>query len=184
MVVEHLSAECEDKNIGIAYIYLNHKEADDQTPSKLLAGLWRQLVLDKDVAIFAKKLYQRHREKRTTPSLEEVFDVLHSSFAGLSKVYIIVDAIDEYPEVQRRILLKYLAAMGPSINLMVTSRPHIYSPLPNLETLDIRATREDIRAYVDAQIDFWPRLSKHVQSQPELREDIHSKISSRTVDGM
>ncbi|KAJ7441279.1 hypothetical protein B0H11DRAFT_1655862, partial [Mycena galericulata] len=43
-VVDHLDAECEDKRAAVACIYLNHKEAKDQTPALLLSSLWRQLV--------------------------------------------------------------------------------------------------------------------------------------------
>jgi hypothetical protein len=79
---------------------------------------------------------------------------------------------------------------------MITSRPNItpeaFLPsietpeafLPNLETLDIRASAEDLQKYVNAQIDSSPRLWKHVQNQPGLREDIHAKICNSTVDGM
>ncbi|KAF8217315.1 hypothetical protein K438DRAFT_1954163 [Mycena galopus ATCC 62051] len=185
-VVDHLTADYKNKKIGVACIYLNHKEADDQTPSKLLAGLWRQLVLDKDVGSPAKKLYQGHSEKHTSPSLDEVVHVLRSSFEEFSKVYIIVDAIDEYPEVHRRILLQQLAAIGPTVSLMVTSRPHLTpdTSLPNLRTLEIRANDEDVRKYIDTQIQTSSRLLEHVQSRPKLRSDIHSKINGRTVDGM
>ncbi|KAF7362797.1 ANK-REP-REGION domain-containing protein [Mycena venus] len=185
-VVDHLNTDCKNKKIGVACIYLNHKEADEQTPSKLLAGLWRQLVLDKDIGTAAKKLYQGHSEKHTSPSLDEVVHVLRSSFGEFSKVYIIVDAIDEYPEVHRRILLERLAAIGPTVNLMVTSRPHLTpdASLRNLRALEIRANDDDVRKYIDAQIQLSPRLLEHIQSRPKLRRDIHSKINSHTVDGM
>ncbi|KAJ7318937.1 hypothetical protein DFH08DRAFT_1086305 [Mycena albidolilacea] len=185
-VVDYLGANCKNNNIGVACIYLNHKEADEQTPSKLLAGLWRQLVLDKDIGTPAKKLYQAHSEKHTSPSLDEVVHVLRSSFGEFSKVYIIVDAIDEYPEAHRRILLQRLAAMGPTFNLMITSRPHLTpdASLLNLRALEIRANDDDVRKYIDAQIQTSSRLLEHVQSLPKLRRDIHSKINSRTVDGM
>ncbi|KAJ6542334.1 ankyrin repeat-containing domain protein [Mycena vulgaris] len=189
MVVDHLSSNNGD--IGVACIYLNHKEADNQTPSKLLAGLWRQLALDRDISSIVENLYKQHREKGTVPSLEEVVNVLRSSLEEFSKVFVIVDALDEYPNesptFQREILLQYLAEMGSNVNLMITSRPNISpesSSLPNLETLDIQAAPEDIQAYINAQIKLSPRLSKHVQRQPKLREDIHSRLSSKSVDGM
>ncbi|KAF7345781.1 ANK-REP-REGION domain-containing protein [Mycena venus] len=190
MVVDHLSAAFRNnKDIGVACIYLNHKEADQQTPPKLLAGLWRQLVLDQDIGSIAGGLYKQHREKGTVPSLEEVVNLLSSSLKEFSQVFIIVDAIDEYPEFQREILLQKLAEqmhLCLSVNLMVTSRPHVPPghTLPNVETLDIGAIPEDIEKFVDAQIDSSSRLSRHVQRQPKLREDIHSKISSKSVDGM
>jgi hypothetical protein len=186
MVVGHLGTQFTGKNIGVACIYLNHKEADNQTPSRLLAGLWRQLVLDRDIGSIAENLYKQHQEKCTTPSLEEVVTVLSSSLKEFSQVFIIVDAIDEYPEFRREILLKQLAAMGSNMTLMITSRPNISAgpELPDVETLEIAPTPEDIQNFVNAQIDSSPRLSKHVQRQPKLREDIHSKISSKSVDGM
>jgi hypothetical protein len=187
MVVDHLIAASRDnKDIGVACIYLNHKEVDLQTPSRLLAGLWRQLVHDRDIGSIAENLYNQHREKCTAPSLEEVVNVLSSSIKEFSQVFIMVDAMDEYPEVHREILLQQLASMGSNVNLMITSRPNISpesSSLPNLETLDVRAATEDIRQYINAQIKMSPRLSKHIQKKPGLREEILTKIID-TVDGM
>jgi hypothetical protein len=186
MVVDYLRAAFRDnQDIGVACIYLNHKEADQQPPTKLLAGLWRQLVLDRDIGSIAENLYKQHRGKGTAPSLEEVINVLSSSLKEFSQVFIIVDAMDEYPELQREILLQQLAVMSNNVNLMITSRPNISpeSSLPNLETLDIEATQEDIQAYINAQIKLSPRLSKHIQKKPVLREQIHAKITD-TVAGM
>jgi hypothetical protein len=194
--VDHLTTGSENKNVGVACLYLNHKEADTQTPERLLSSLWRQLVLGRDVGPLATQLYQQHREKGTTPSLDDICDILNSSLIHYPKVYIIVDAIDEYPELQRLILLRRLVTRGLRANLMITSRPNItpeaFLPnietpeafLPDLETLEIRASAEDLQKYVNARIDSSPRLWKHVQSQTGLREDIHAKISNSTVDGM
>ncbi|KAF7356357.1 ANK-REP-REGION domain-containing protein [Mycena venus] len=187
MVVDHLSVACRNnKDTGVACIYLNHKEAKDQTPSKLLAALWRQLVHSRDVGIIAKKLYQQHREKGTAPLLDEVVHMLSSSLKEFSKVFVVVDAIDEYPEFEQHILLQHLAAIGSNVNLMISSRPHI-SPDPslftNLETLHIRATPRDIQEYINAQIYSSPRLFEHVKAQSTLQGEIHAKIID-AVDGM
>ncbi|KAJ7017378.1 ankyrin repeat domain-containing protein [Mycena alexandri] len=185
MVVDHLSPKSQNGNLGVACIYLNHKEAEDHTPTRLLASLWRQLVLGKDLGPLPKKLYQQHQEKQTPLSLDEAFEVLCSAITEFLKVYIVVDAVDEYPETQRQILFEYLAEMGPTVNLMITSRPHITpdSALPNPTTLEIHANEDDVGRYVDPQIRRSPRLSKHVQSHINLREEIHSAITC-TVDGM
>ncbi|KAJ6574458.1 ankyrin repeat-containing domain protein [Mycena capillaripes] len=185
LVVNYLSTKSKNKNMGVACIYLNHKEAADQTPTKMLAGLWRQLVLGKDVSPFAKELYEQHKEKHTSPGLEEVFEVLCSAITEFAKVYMVIDAVDEYLETERQILFDYLVKMGPTVNVLITSRPHIIldSSLPNANTLEIRATEVDIRKFLDAQIQMSPRLKRHVQSGDNLREEIHSKITS-SVDGM
>jgi hypothetical protein len=184
MVVDDLTDQFGNENIGVACMYLNHKEAEEQTPARLFSGLWRQLVLGRDIGS-AQGLYQQHREKCTTPSLDEVFSVLRAAVADYSKVYIIVDAIDEYPEAHRKILLEYLVMMGSTVNLMITSRPHIRpdGSLPNSEVLEIHANEDDIRRYVAGQIQSSSWLSKHVQTRADLREEILSTITS-TVDGM
>lgn len=111
--------------------------------------------------------------------------MLRSTVTEFLKVYILIDAIDEYPEIQRQILRNYLAMMGPAVNVMITSRPQTPpdGSLPNLGTLKIRANEGDLRRYVNAQIQTSSRLSKHIQIRADLQEEIHSKIT-RAVDGM
>ncbi|KAJ7889314.1 hypothetical protein B0H14DRAFT_2336806, partial [Mycena olivaceomarginata] len=184
-VVDHLDEKFKNQNTGVACMYLNHKEAEVQTPAKLLSALWRQLVLGRDISPLAKELYQKHQEKQTKPTLDEVFPVLQQIITEFSQVYIVVDAVDEYPEMQQQILFKHLSKMGPNINFMITSRPHVtpHSSLPNLDTLEICATEADVKSYVEAQIKESPRLTRHIESTVNLREEILSKIV-HTADGM
>jgi hypothetical protein len=181
MVVDHLKAKYENEDIGVACIYLDHNKASFQKPSKLLAGLWRQLVdRDRDVGPVAKELFQQHRIRGTIPSLGEVLGLLDSALTEFSKVFLVVDGLDECPEHERHILLQPLADRNINLNLMVTSQPHI-SPesfsFADLETLDIHAMPEDIRKYVDTQIKFSTQLSQAIRKQPSLKEEILSKIT-------
>jgi hypothetical protein len=188
IITEYLRRQFPIGNIGVACAYLNHKETEIQSPENILAGLWRQLIFGKPLPTGspAHRLYAKHYEKRTRPSLEEMHTVLHSVvMMEYSKVYLIIDALDEYPELWRHKLLKYLAGFRPELNLLLTSRPHVEPEtfFPNTPSLEIRATEEDIRHYVKGQIQDSPRLSKHVQLHPKLREEIETKIISK-VDGM
>ncbi|KAJ7173218.1 ankyrin repeat-containing domain protein [Mycena filopes] len=182
VVVDHLLSQ--GPTARTACIYLNHKETKVQTPANLLASIWRQLVLGGRDISEVKTLYQKHSEKQTTPSLAEIVHIVHIEI-GSSKVYIVLDAVDEYPEDLRQILLPALAAMGPTCSLMITSRPHI-TPSPafqNIKFLEIHANMDDIQAYVNMEIKNSPHLSKYVQKTPALMEEIHTRISDR-VDGM
>ncbi|KAJ7278295.1 ankyrin repeat domain-containing protein [Mycena rebaudengoi] len=154
-VVDYLREKSPSPNIGVACAYLNYKETDMQSPENILAGLWQQLI-------FAKPILPNY-----------------------SKVYIVIDALDEYPETKRHALLKHLAALKPNINLLFTSRPHITPEIffPNTPALEIRATEEDIHRYLDAHIQNSFRLSKHIQSRPELHQEIENQIIGN-VDGM
>ncbi|KAJ7706684.1 ankyrin repeat-containing domain protein [Mycena rosella] len=186
VVVDHLRETlAQGENIGVAAIYLNHKETEVQTPSNLHASIWRQIVFRKPVSLAVQQLYEKHCEPRTRPSLEKVHEVLVSTVTEYSKVYLIVDALDEYPENERNILLNNLSNLGQTVNLMLTSRPHIniHTTFESVQTLEIRATARDVQTYVDEQITKSFRLSKHIQSRPDLREEIETQIVGRS-DGM
>lgn len=187
MVVNHLRLQSKNTNTAVACMYLNHKETEMQTPTNLLASLWKQLVVGKPMPPAVPKLYEDHHERRTRPSLDEILKILRSAIGEYSKVYLIVDALDEYPEAPRLKLLEYLSMTmtAPTVNLMLTSRPHItLDPFfPGRRILDIHATENDIRQYIDVHIGKSPRLSKHVRTRPELSEEIKSRILSN-VEGM
>jgi hypothetical protein len=185
LVVKYLETQVQNRHIGVACVYLNHKETEIQTPINIFASLWKQLSLGLKSIPDAVHLYQHHRQRHTRPSLDEVMKVLRSTLAEYVKVYVVVDALDEYPEDLRHLLLDHLAALSPTVNLMITSRPHINleAAFPHILRLEIRATEGDIRRYVDTQIMRSPRLSKHARTRPELTNEIQSEIISN-VQGM
>ncbi|KAJ7814599.1 hypothetical protein B0H14DRAFT_2375859 [Mycena olivaceomarginata] len=183
VVVDNLRTNLEGPDTGVAVIYLNHKESDAQSPSNLLAGVWRQLVFRKSISPTMHRLYETHREQRTRPCLEETCSVLCSTVSKLSRVFIVVDALDECPEQQRDTLLRCLSALGRTVSLMLTSRPHINVEgiIPNnLGILEIRANEDDMRRYIDAQMSKSSRLSKHIRNCPGLRAEIEGRIISRS----
>jgi hypothetical protein len=82
-------------DIGIAYIYCNFRQKDKQKAQDLLASLLKQLSHRSSLPDSVKSLYDKHRDKRTRPSIDEVSRALQSVAAIYSRVFIIVDALDE-----------------------------------------------------------------------------------------
>ncbi|KAJ6456736.1 ankyrin repeat-containing domain protein [Mycena sanguinolenta] len=162
LITNLLRAEAESQNIGVAVLYLNHKETE-YSASNLLAAVWRQPVVTKQLPQILERLYRKHQ---------------------YSQVFILVDGLDEYPEKQRDILLRHLEALG-AVHLLFTSRPHIGIDhiTPRYESLEIRATADDIRKYVGTQISESSRLSKHISSSQNLRDELEAKVVERS-DGM
>ncbi|KAJ6521467.1 hypothetical protein DFH09DRAFT_939032 [Mycena vulgaris] len=185
IVVDDLRESLDNQSTGVAVLYLSHKETEAQSPSTLLAGLWRQLIAGKPISPLVDRLYSKHRERRTRPSLKEIRGILRRTLSQCSKVFIVVDALDEYPDQQRDILLHSLSSLGPTVNLMLTSRPHININhiIGNAETLKIKATEDDIRRHVTAEILRSSRLLRHIEDRPDLREEIQTTIV-RQSDGM
>ncbi|KAJ7085253.1 ankyrin repeat-containing domain protein [Mycena epipterygia] len=178
IVVHHLRETLDlPENTGVAVIYLNHNESEKQSPSNHLASLWRQLVFKRTISTEVHRLYDKHREPGTRPSLDDFRRVLSLATAEYSKVFIVVDGVDEYLEERRRILLGNLSQLGANINLMFTSRPHIDIPntaFSNIQISEIWATADDIRQYVNSQIDNSERLLKHIETRPDLRQEIET----------
>ncbi|KAF8181897.1 hypothetical protein K438DRAFT_1174269 [Mycena galopus ATCC 62051] len=129
-------------------LYEVHHKQDTESPRQE-----RQLVLEKSISS-VQKLYEVHHEQGTQPSIQKHCAILGSVISGYSKVYLILDALDECPDIQRDLLLKSLSLLVPPVNLMLTSRPDIVNNrhFTSFMALEIRATPEDIRAYLCKRI--------------------------------
>ena len=98
IVVDQLMTRFEkDKTIGIAYIYCNFQRQDEQKAGDLLGSLLKQLAQDQSSSLpeTVKALYDKHKDKRTRPSFDEIRRSLHSVAAQYSRVFIFIDALDE-----------------------------------------------------------------------------------------
>ncbi|KAJ7688186.1 ankyrin repeat-containing domain protein [Mycena rosella] len=179
LVVNHLETRARNENLGLACIYLNHKETDTQTIPNLLGGLLKQLILGTPIPSEVNSLYAHHSSRQTRPAPDEFRKALNSALVGYPQVYFIIDALDEYPEHPRHLFLKHLATLVPQIKILLTSRPHINldSYFPNLKIIEIQAAEEDIHRYLDTQIENSVRLSKHIRTRPELAGEIQAKIT-------
>ncbi|KAJ7450804.1 ankyrin repeat-containing domain protein [Mycena latifolia] len=184
MVVDALRAKPRSQNIDVAVVYLDHKETKMHSLPNLLASVWRQLIVHKPISPEMHHSYDTHREKHTRPSLQEISAILDSAVSKDFPVFIVVDALDEYPQGQRDSLLLHLSGLGPTVHLMFTSRPHIkIDPRLDLELvkLEIRAADDDIRRYLNGQISLSSHLSNHIKNCPGLRDEIETSIVQRSA---
>ena len=188
IVVDTLCTRFENNgSIGIAYLYCNFRQQQDQKPAEMLASLLGQLVQGQpSVPKGVKSLYERYKVKRTRPSLNELSEVLLSTAAGYSRTFIVIDALDEcgisdggckqfLAEV-----FKIQAKTGAS--LFATSRfiPDIMEEFKGSPSLEIRAHDGDVRKYLDGHMS---QLRSFVSRKPDLQEEIKTEIV-KAVDGM
>ena len=95
ITIDNLTARFQkDPSIGIAYIYFNFRRRDEQKAVDLLASLLKQLSQQRaSLPDNVKALHDQH--ERTRPSFEEISKTLQSVAAIYSRVFIVVDALDE-----------------------------------------------------------------------------------------
>ena len=149
-----------DPSIGIAYFYCNFQRKHEQKTHDLLASLLKQLAEScPSLPGSVKDLYNRHKAKRTRPSLEEISSTLHSVAAKYSRVYIIVNALDECQALdyhRARLLLElFTLQKRHRANILATSRfiPKIVDEFKgSSDLLEIRASRKDIERYLEGQM--------------------------------
>ena len=130
-------------------------------------------------------LYHDHKHKGSRPTISELSKELRSEITRLSEVFIIVDAMDECSvdnDTREELLttLQSLLEMA-NVRLMITSRPvaSVEAHLQGMACLEIRATDEDIRKYVENRIPKERRLMRYVREDDAFRVSIIETIIAK-----
>jgi hypothetical protein len=189
IIVDKLYAKFQnDASVGIVYTYCNFRRQQEQKPVDLLASLLKQLIQRlPSVPPSIQKLHENHQHKRTRPSLDEISQVLQSVVTNYSKIFIIIDALDEC-QVSDRGRKRFLAELfnlqtKNTTNLFVTSRfiPEIEKEFDGRSMpLEIRASDHDLHKYLDRHM---LNLPSFISRSAELQKEMKNAII-KAVNGM
>lgn len=176
-----------ESSVGIGYLYCNFRESNEQKAEDLLLSLLKQLSQQRSsLPESVKVLYKHYKEKGTRPPFNEISRVLQSVGSVYSRVFIVVDALDECQAsdgCRARFLSEifHLQATAKA-NLFATSRfiPEISEKFEGSISLEIRATEQDVRSYIDGHMSHLPSF---VGRNLDLQEEIKKEIVE-SVDGM
>ena len=174
------------KATRLAYFYLSYKDAEKQEIPYLLTSLVCQLALSETVLspdLMAS--YEAHGSGLTRLSHAECTHLLRSTVSRSTKIFLIIDAFDEYPEERRGQLMAELHSLKPGFNMLITSRdlPTIERQLSNAVRLDVQARSDDILQYLRERITSSERLKSHMNKDPSLESLISTTITTR-AEGM
>ncbi|KIW89844.1 uncharacterized protein Z519_09273 [Cladophialophora bantiana CBS 173.52] len=159
-VIDHLFGTIRNVTNGVTYIFCNYGEQRDQNATGLRGAILQQLVrAQRLIPEPVLRLYEYHSGRGTRSSLQEISDTLHTIFSNYSKVYVVVDTLDECADdgTCAKLLTTIRSLQKESstdLRLMVTSRS-----IPNIEekskgelTLKVRASEEDVKRFIACQI--------------------------------
>ncbi|OCK78779.1 purine and uridine phosphorylase, partial [Lepidopterella palustris CBS 459.81] len=188
IVIDDLTTRFQnDSNIGIAYLYCNFRRRDEQKADDLLISLLKQLSQERPSLLDSvKDLYHRHKAKRTRPSFDDILRALQAVIAVYSRVFIVVDALDECQAsdgCRSRFLSEiFNLQVKCQANVFVTSRfiPEIAEMFNGSTSLEICASNEDVRKYLEGHMS---QLPSFVSRNNDLQEEIKTEIV-QAVDGM
>lgn len=139
-------------NTAMAFVYCNYKEVH-HTPSNLVGSILQQVAATESGAFpleLPEELIKLHTEyANESPPVRELTKILKERLCFFSRVYIVIDALDECPEWE--IFQENIRSIATnSVKLMVTSRPikGIEDFFSSKARLEIWAADSDVREYL------------------------------------
>lgn len=166
-----------DSDITTLGMYCRYNDPNTHILANLLGCLVRQFVNQpSDISDSLKGRLERNVTQRSVGTL---MAILKERLSVSRKAFIILDALDEYPEDLRDDLLSKLLELQPTASILVTMRLSENMPiqLDDQPRLQIRAKKDDIKAYVAHQVHTLGRLPKLVRGKPNLAEYITRKVA-------
>lgn len=193
MVVDTLDKQFADNgDVAITFVYCSYQTQQEQRPEDILASILRQLIQRQaDVPRHIDNLYETCKTKNITRlTMDDIMANLGLTIRLYSKVYIVVDALDEYHatnhENTKELLSRVFTLVNlQPVNLFTTTRhvPEITSLFDGYAVVkEIRAQDDDLYQYVDAMI---PKLLRGTISRNEsdLRDTVREQVV-KAADGM
>lgn len=179
IAIHHLQALFTiDDNVAVVFMYCNYKERYKVTD--IMEALLKQLSFHR-LTSGSIELLQRQFDQKRHPPLSMLMSILEAETKTYSRVFIVVDALDEfYPEEDRRNLLEELRSLteNRSVKLMATSR-HIDSIAYSIGAdikLEITAMSDDIKSLVQARISTNDMLKRLLTKRPSIEDKVVNSV--------
>ncbi|KAJ8121019.1 hypothetical protein ONZ43_g2428 [Nemania bipapillata] len=187
VVVDYLQGVLKkERDTGLTYVYCDFRQRI-QEPTTLLASLWTQLILQRDLSKaevdqLSSDLYAR----RVKLSAAQLNGLVEKEFTDgkFQRMFVVIDALDECTEAQRETLLDHVSRLYPWANVLITSRV-LGSDLErftDVRILRIVAVKNDLRAYIKARITDSRKLAENVKRKQDLEGEIVRIVSERAQE--
>ena len=179
-MIDRLCTQVEAGNIAVACVYCDFYAPNEQSATGLLGALLKQVVSALEpIPDEVKKAFENSKEGvgGRRPLLLEVLEMLVKSLSLLHRVFICIDALDEFPAKHRPELwesLQLVVQKCPNIRLFLTGRIHIRDEVQRYfpgtaDMLPISPTAHDIGLYIRMRLG---RDSELDARDKELEADI------------
>lgn len=185
MVIDHLITTSKEPDVAVVGIYCDYNEFNQQSTSKYIASLLQQLLQKRSfVPVEVKKAYETHNKRQSYPSLPEYVELLQTQMQAFSRVYVIIDALDECTQANdvRDDLLEGVMMLPTCASIMITSRyiPDIEIQLENALRLDIRAHDEDVYLHVVGRLTAEKNWARRIRLDSRLQSNIARSVVEKT----
>ena len=191
LVIDTLLNEIEGDGVAVAYVYCDFNTGNMQSTSAVLGSVLRQVVgALTEIPDSVQRAFERAKKQADGCGLRlpEILDMLAKFIPSLKRMFVCIDALDEFPRKQRAQLwnsLRCVARECPNTRLFLTGRPQIREEveeyLPGAAYIvTIEPTSEDIRRYIEERLS--EDLDKNTIDEA-LRADIR-RVIPKSASGM
>jgi ankyrin repeat protein/Cdc6-like AAA superfamily ATPase len=179
MVVRHLIQTVRSADVAVVFLYCKYDQRQQQSAEQLIASLARQLVaMAAKVPDSVDEAFEKRDESRfISPTMQEM---LLAAIKCFSRVYLVVDALDEGDELSIKELISTIRSLHKSgVKLLATSRflPEIEAQFADDPWVEIRALDSDIEKYATSRL---TELQRCVRNSTDLRAEVVQAIVTST----
>lgn len=143
---------------------------------ELVASILKQIIQNQPLASESIKAFcEEYFDKQRYLRLTHLINVLQSGTRRYSKVFFVIDALDECSEDYQGRLIAELESISSTVYLMVTSRPLdlVNQQFQGACQLDINAAGGDVWKYIDSSLRIRLGQTKNEILQAQLAWDNH-----------
>jgi hypothetical protein len=170
-IVKDVHAMCQTGLATLAFFYFDFRDIGKQDARSLLSSLVIQLCHESDkFSEILSSLHSTHSNGTRQPSEDALLEFLKDmlNLRGQGEVYIVIDALDECPNVSgyptpREQILKILQELVglrlPHVHLCITSRPEVDIrdaleglPIHNVSLHEQAGQNQDILDYIESVV--------------------------------
>lgn len=184
-IIEDLKEFCKLSGSRVmAYYYIDFNESPNANVANILRSLIKQICVGTDgIPQAVQTLCSQHRASGQQPSIPTLISILQTLEASLAiHIFIIVDALDEYPEPRRPELLRTIQSLigknFENIHVLATSRAEhdikftLGGSATEVICIDNDLVDDDIKTHIRRCLSEDPRLSRlpgHIKRMIELK---------------
>ncbi|KAJ7591924.1 ankyrin repeat-containing domain protein [Mycena floridula] len=187
-VIDHLQKLTKGQpGVGVAYIFCDYRQSSIQGATDVIGSVLRQLLINSEE--IPGSLHSIHNCYKAVPpqprTLHDFTTALEAQIQLYSRVYLVIDALDESSSETRDILISTVHRLAESghLHVLVTSRQTIGDEFANDSQIHIWANNGDIRRYITQRIRDGKELQKVVNGDETLQDEIVNKVTEK-ADGM
>ncbi|KAJ7574967.1 ankyrin repeat-containing domain protein [Mycena floridula] len=184
--IAHLNEQVLQPGVGVACIFFDYNQSTSQRGPEIIGSVLRQLLVDSSIPQSLESFHAAFKANKSLPtSLTPFMVALQGQLQLYSRVYLVVDALDESSERMRDDFLFNIRSLTESghLHVLITSRdiPSITHEFVNDSCIKIWAHEDDVQTYISLRIQQERRLKSLIRGDLDLKNEIVLQVTEKAA---